>query len=150
MAETDLYAPAAARGHREPRAAFGSTMAGKPNDTISLARLLRLHPTSSTPHAAAAKAPQSRGAKPRSVSLARGRGSRRRLQQDERPAKGRMSLGTGWRAQIHSVEASGKRVSLHSAVADFWAWCRAATVKQHTLAQTDVTGRQWNGSCSRQ
>jgi len=49
MAETDLYAPAAARGHREPRAAFGSTMAGKPNDTISLARLLRLHPTSSTP-----------------------------------------------------------------------------------------------------
>lgn len=100
MAETDLYAPAAARGHREPRAAFGSTMAGKPNDTISLARLLRLHPTSSTPHAAAAKAPQSRGAKPRANSLARGRGSRRRLQQDERPAKGGMSLGTGWRAQI--------------------------------------------------
>ena len=100
MAETDLYAPAAARGHREPRAAFGRTMAGKPNDTISLARLLRLHPTSSTPHAAAARAAQSRGAKPQANSLARGRGSRRRLQQDERPAKGGMSLGTGWRAQI--------------------------------------------------
>ena len=145
MAETDLYAPAAARGHREQRTAFKSTMAGKSNDTISLARLLRLNPTSSTPHAAAAKTPQSRGAKPRAVSPARGR-----LQQDERPAKGGMSLGTGWRAQIHSVEAIGKRVSLHSAVADFWAWCRAATIEQHTLAQTDVTGRQWNGSCSRQ
>jgi len=39
-------------------------MAGKPNDAISLARLLRQHPTSSTPHAAAADAPQSRGSQP--------------------------------------------------------------------------------------
>ena len=39
-------------------------MAGKPNDAISLARLLRQHPTSSTPHAAAADAPQSRGIQP--------------------------------------------------------------------------------------
>ena len=112
-------------------------MAGNPNDAISLARLLRQNLTSSTPHTAAADAPQSMGIQPGALPWQQTATAARRA-----ACKGRNVIRE--RLESPSPQCEGQRQTCQSPM------CRGGFVGvvprcRHRVTHfgsTDATGRQ--------